>query len=708
MILNSNNINIATILPYKENYTFSKAQAAAIWVADFFKYSKFKKNNHIFGNTTKKDYLTNNYINIPISKKKSKFSSTTNEYCKYLIKHINTKNYDIIEIHNRPLVFKILKKSLSGKFILYFHNDPLSMKGSKTIDERLFLLNNVDKIIFVSKWTQRQFFQDIDEKLIHKTDIVYPSIHKSKKIFKKNKNIVFIGKLNESKGYDFFKEAIIKILDLHKDWKAYSIGDESRERPHIKHKRHFELGFLKHKKVLSFLNKAEIAVVPSRWEEPFGRTALESSSRACATIVSNRGGLPETTDHSLILYKLDSNELFKKINLLINNNKLRKKLQHDGFKNVKHITKTNSNLIDEIRSKLIHNFSLNLIRNKLRIINLYNLGQKLNHRLYNISIGKKFTNGFVRNGHDVLEISDRDFVKQSRTLTFKNVNNQFQEYLINTFKNYNPDFFIFGHTKNIQPNTLDIIKNNNKNLICSQWNEDPVMPSLDYSKKNIENIQIYSDLVDHNFITTHPDVLKQQKINIKNVHFFFIPVDRNIECFSVYKSRPAMDLFYAMSHGVNRATLKRGKIDDRIIFLDKLTKKMKNVNYDFYGFKNKEPIWGNQFYMALINSKMGLNLSRGLPTKYYSSNRIASLIGNGLLTFIDDKTMLTDIFNKGEIVTYNNINDLSEKINFYKNNDKKRISIAKKGKHKYFKLFNELKITKYIIDKSMGNLSNLF
>ena len=71
--MNSNNYNIkiATILPYKENYTFSKAQAAAIWVADFFKYSKFKKKNYIFGNTNKNDYLTNNYINIPISKKKS-------------------------------------------------------------------------------------------------------------------------------------------------------------------------------------------------------------------------------------------------------------------------------------------------------------------------------------------------------------------------------------------------------------------------------------------------------------------------------------------------------------------------------------------------------------------------------------------------------------------------------------------------------------
>jgi len=708
MISKNKNIKIATVLPYKENYTFSKAQAAAIWVADFFKYSKFKKNNHIFGNTLKKDYLTDNYINIHINNKKSKFTSTTSEYCNNLIGQINGKNYEIIEIHNRPLVFKILKKSLSSKFILYFHNDPLTMKGSKSIDERLFLLDNVDKIIFVSKWTQLQFFKNIDEKLLYKTDVIYPSIHKAKKIYKKNKNIVFIGKLNESKGYDFFKNAITKILDIHKNWKAYSIGDESRERPHINHKRHFELGFLKHKDVLKFLNKTEIAVVPSRWEEPFGRTALESSSRGCATIVSNKGGLPETTDYSLVLKKLSSNELFKKINFLINNKNKRKYLQVNGFKHVKHITKNNAYLIDEIRSKLIHSFSLNFIRNKLRIINLYNAGQKLNHRLYNISIGKKFTNGFIRNGHDVLEISDRDFIKYSRTLSFKNTNKQFQEYLVNTFKNYNPDFFIFGHTNNIEENTLKIIKNNNKNLICSQWNEDPVMPSLDYSKKNIDNIKIYSDLVDHNFITTHPDVLKKQKINIKNLHFFFVPVDKNIECFDVFKSRPAMDLFYAMSHGVNRATLKKGKIDDRIIFLDKLTKKMKNINYDFYGFKNKEPIWGNQFYMALINSKMGLNLSRGLPTKYYSSNRIASLIGNGLLTFIDKKTLLTDFFNKDEIISYDNISDLSDKINFYKKNDKKRISIAKKGKQKYFKLFNELKITNYIINKSFGNNTKLF
>ena len=703
------NIKIATILPYKENYTYNKAQAAAIWVCDFFKYSEFKENNFIFGNTDGKDYLTKNYINIKINNLKSKLSSSTSEYCKNFIEKNKDSNFDIIEIHNRPLVFNYLKPKLNSKFILYFHNDPLSMAGSRSTKERIKLLNEIDKIIFVSKWVQTRFFENLDKKLVNKTEIVYPSIHPEKKVYKKNKKIIFVGKLNESKGYDIYKHSVTRILDEFVDWKAYSIGDESRKRPVINHKNHQELGFMRHKKVLKFLNKSEIVVVPSRWEEPFGRTALESSSRACATIISNKGGLPETTDHCIILKKLDSNELYIQLKKLIVNTKLRKKIQANGFKNVKHLIKDNSKLIDIIRKNTLQKFSLNFIKNRLRIINIYNAGQKLNHRLYNISLGKKFTNGFIRNGHDVLEISDRDFIKQNRAISFtSNSSSVFQKYLIETFKNYNPDLLFFGHTKNINAETIKQFKSINKNLIISQWNEDPVMPSLDYSKTNIANILNYANLVDHNFITTDPSVINKNSNKLNNFHFFFVPVDKNIECFDVYKLNPTKDIFYAMSHGVNRATLKKGKTDTRINFLNSLIKKFDNINYDFYGFENKEPIWGNYFYKALVNSKMGLNLSRGLPTKYYSSNRIASLMGNGLLTFIDRKTQMNDFFNNNEIIFYDNIKDLSEKIKFYKKNEKSRIKIAKNGKKKYFRLFNEQKTTQYIINKSLGNKAYLY
>ena len=701
-------LKIATILPYKENYSVKKAAAASLWVYDFFKHSSLKKNNYIFGSTDAKDYLSNNYINIKIKDLKSKLTSTTNQYCNELIKKIDGKNFDIIEIHNRPLVFSLLKKKLNSNFIIYFHNDPLSMKGSKSAAERINLLNNVEKIIFVSEWVQKRFFIDLDKRLLNKTEVVYPSIHKQTTLLKKEKKIVFVGKLNPSKGYDIYRDSIIKILNEFANWKAYSIGDERRNKPNINHKNHIELGYLSHKEVLNFLCKAEIAVVPSRWEEPFGRTALEASSRGCATIISNRGGLPETSDHCIVLKKLDYINLYNEIKKLITTPNLRKDYQKKGFFNVKHVTKNNSLLIDDIRKSLFINYKLNFIKNKLKIVNIYNLGQKLNHRLYNISVGKKFTNGFIRNGHDVLEISDRDFIKQNRQLSFNTTSNRFQEYLIDTFKNYNPNMLFFGHTNNINLETLNTIKNLNKNIVISQWNEDPIMKSLKDSRSNIDKISFYGNIVDHNFITTHPSVFLKQNKNINNLHFMFIPVDKNIECFDVFKLNPRKDIFYAMSHGVNRATLKKGKNDSRIYFLNSLIKKINGINYDFYGFENKEPIWGDEFYNALTNSKMGLNLSRGLPTKHYSSNRIASLMGNGLLTFIDKKTYLNDFFNKGEIVFYSSLDDLANKILYYKKNDKIRKKIAYNGKKKYFKLFNETKISKYIIDKSFGNKAKLY
>ena len=707
MISKKNIHKIATILPYKESYTFGYASAVSLWVSEFFKNSKYKKNNFIYGNTLPGKYLTKNYKNIYLDSLKFRFQSTSNEYTEKLINKLNEEEFDIIEIHNRPLVLLKLMNKINARFIMYYHNDPLSMSGSKTISERNEIVNKVNKLIFISKWVKDRFFRGIDNKFLHKTEVIYHSVDRRKKTHKSN-YIVFVGKLNYSKGYDIYKDAIIKILDKYENWKALSIGSESRRNIYINHKQHKELGFINHKKTLEILDKSEIAVVPSRWEEPFGRVALEATACGCATITSATGGLSETNNYLINIKEIDSEKLYSKINLLIQNNNKRKELQKLSRQNIKHKISNNTNVIDLMRDSIFPKYQLNLLRKKLKIINLYNQGQKTDYRLYNISLGKKFTNGFIRNNHDVLEISDRDFIKNKRSiLNFESNRQLFQRHLIESFKNYNPDLFFFGHTNNINLSTLDELRSINKNIIISHWNEDPLMPDLKFSNKNIENIKHYVSLVDHNFITTDTSIVKN-KFKSKNFNFFFVPVDNNIERFNVYNLHPKNDIFYAMSHGVNRGVLKTGFEDNRIKFLEKLLKKIPNINHDFRGFNNKQPIWGNDFYDALINSKMGLNLSRGTPTKYYTSNRIASILGNGLLTFIDKKTQLSDFFNNEEVIFYNNIDDLASKIKFYNKNDRLRIKIAKNGKKKYFELFNGNKIAKHIVDISIGKKSSLF
>ncbi len=698
-------MKIASILPYKENYTLKGAGAVALWISNFVRDSEYKKNTYIIGSTKNKNYLTNNYINI--DNINSRLNSTTKEYSNKIINKIKNLNFDVLELHNRPIMVKEFFGKLNSKIILYFHNDPTTMKGAKSVNERIYLLKNVDKIIFISKWVKKKFFENLPNLSDNNTQIIYHSIDPIKKDTKKNKQIIFVGKLNESKGYDLYCKSMFKILDQYNDWCAISIGEEKRFQNFPTHKRHFNLGQIPHNKVLDYLSKSEIAVIPSRWEEPFGRTALEASSRGCATIISDTGGLPETTDYAIKLKKLDTKNIENEIIQLIKNEKLRKNIQIRSKNFVKHELKKNSQKIDLMRSSLFPFKRVNINGNKLRILNIYNLAQKLNHRIYNLSLGKKFTNGFIRNGHDVIEISDRDYVRQNKGINLLSFRDKFHNYLIETFKNYNPDLVIFGHSDNINYDILSDFRSINKKIIISQWNEDPLMKNLSDTSENVNKLKKFFPMVDHSFITTNPSVLKLSKKLTQNIHFFMTPVDKNIECFDVFKLKPENDVFYAMSHGVNRAILKEGKTDNRVIFLEKLIKKMDGIKYDFYGIGKQEPVWGNEFYKSLLNSKMALNLSRGEPTKHYSSNRIASLMGNGLLVFIDKKVKMSNFFNSNEIVSYDHIDDLSEKIKFYKKNDKSRIRIAKKGKEKYFKLFNEIKISKYIIDKSIGKKASL-
>ena len=190
---------------------------------------------------------------------------------------------------------------------------------------------------------------------------------------------------------------------------------------------------------------------------------------------------------------------------------------------------------------------------------------------------------------------------------------------------------------------------------------------------------------------------------VKSINSFYIPnpCDASFEVLDNYSKDCDNDLFFAMSHGVHRGQLKKGKIDDREIFIKKLVKLNKKITFDIYGMLNSQPIWAGDFINKVSNSSMGLNLSRGKPIKYYSSDRIAQLMGNGLLTFVDKETCLSDYFTKEEIVTYSDIDDLSYKLNKYKRDKRQCKRIAKNGKKKYFKYFNSTLVAEYIINQTL-------
>ena len=690
-------MKISILLPYKENFSAEYAGAVSLFVKDIVKNSKYFKSTFVYGNTKYKTPFLKSYKNIPL--KKSILESTSKNYVKEFLKIEEKINSDVIEIHNRPNYIKYLEK-YKKKIILYFHNDPLSMNGSKSVKDRLYLLNNIDKILFNSKWAQKRFFINIkNEKLLkQKTSICFQSTSRKKINFKKKKKIIsFIGKLNSAKGYDLFGKAIIKILDKYPDWKANVIGDELREKLFYKHKNLTIAGYTNHELVLNFLEKVSISVVSSRWEEPFGRTSLEAASRGCAVITSNRGGLPETTSESILLKTLSSLEIFKEIEKLILDKKRLKKIQILNYKNFKFDHKYISNLIDNIRSDLFPSSNILIKTNSIiKIMHITNFNDRFDGSLpYNT--GRRLNNGFIRNNHNVLAISDRDVVHNRTKLKDLYGNKSLQKKIINTFDNFKPNLIVLGHADKVSVETLDILRSKNKDLKICQWFLDPLSKHGPDHKNNKTRILEKMEFLDNTFLTTDP---KSLNFNVPNSYFIPNPCDHTFETLSNYNKSCNFDVFFAMSHGVHRGKLKVGKYDDREIFINKLITKNSSLSFDVYGMNDVQPIWGNLFLEKISNSYMGLNLSRGKPIKYYSSDRITQLIANGLLTFIDEKTYLNDFFTSKELIFYKNLDDLSYKLNKYKKDHKTGKKIAKAGKMKYFKYFNSNIVSDYIVSKT--------
>ena len=198
-------MKISILLPYKENFSPNYAGAVSLFVKDITNHSLYKNETYIFGNMDYKKTLLKNYINLELNKKFYKSSSKI--YVESFLDYEKKISSDIIEVHNRPNYIKFLKKDFKNKLILYFHNDPLTMNGSKKITERLYLINNIDKIIFNSNWSKNRFFVNLPNKelLSQKTSVCYQSASKTKINFKKKEKIIsFIGKLNKAKGYDLF------------------------------------------------------------------------------------------------------------------------------------------------------------------------------------------------------------------------------------------------------------------------------------------------------------------------------------------------------------------------------------------------------------------------------------------------------------------------------------------------------------------------
>ena len=410
------------------------------------------------------------------------------------------------------------------------------MDGSKTIDDRKNLLKNCYKIIFNSNWSKKRFLEGLENKFVNSDKLVvfFQSAKRNNISILKNKKMDYICREAEyGKRLWRFCKTIKKIQT------NILIGKQSNRRwkkreNNLKHKNANILGFLRHDKVLGIFKQTSIAVACSRWEEPFGRTSLEASANGCAVIITDKGGLPETVTNAKILKKLSTKNLEKTIIQLIENDKLRKRLQNLSLKNFYLTHQFITNKIDNFRSEklqIINKFNTKKKLENLRILHITNFNERLDGRLF-FNTGRRINNGFIRLGHSVLGFSDRDIQKYYKGFNdikgAKTLNNKLKK----TCYNYKPDLIVLGHADLISADQILELKEDYPNARFGQWFLDPLNKKGPDFERNKNRILDKIRVVDSTFLTTSPDVLNF----LKNENSFYIPnpSDKSFEILNNY------------------------------------------------------------------------------------------------------------------------------------------------------------------------------
>jgi len=316
---------ISILLPFKEGFSHKSFGSVSLYVKQINEYSKFLKNIKIYSHSRYQPFDKFNVKHLPKSISHLFFGKNYG-HTKSFIKCLNLKKKPkIIEVHNRPKsIFQISHFLPLSKKFLFYHNDPLSFKEYSTLKSRKELINICDKICFVSEYLKERFLKGLS--ISHndslKLQVIYngiePRIYNSS--LSKKQNIVFIGELSENKGFNIFLEAVEDICNDFKGWtvdiygKSKTFNHSSIKNPHV----HYH-GFLPNDKIIKELEKSSICVVPSVWNEPFGRVLLESINAGVATITSINGGLKEIASHFKVIKieNIDKKTIYNALKKLI-------------------------------------------------------------------------------------------------------------------------------------------------------------------------------------------------------------------------------------------------------------------------------------------------------------------------------------------------------------------------------------------------------
>lgn len=312
---------------------------------------------------------------------------------------------------------------------------------------------------------------------------------------------------------------------------------------------------------------------------------------------------------------------------------------------------------------------MNLHSSKLRIIHVCNFHYNRNGEKYD-TMDQKVHIGFCENGHYVYPFPVHDISRQLSWTNSKRFGaKQANQSLIETCKRIEPDLLLLGHSQSIEYSTLETIKNNHPKIKIAMWFCDWFNSNRAFK---YEFIYERLKLLDCFFATTSGSKLETFSSAKCQAHYLPNLTHPAIEKYRVFENESfEYDLVF---FGTDK------KDPERRETLSKINTNLSpHLKLGIFGSLGREPVYGAQKEHILSRSKAALNLTR-LPEemKWYSSDRIANIMGNGLLACTHASADLEEFYGPNTLLTYQNNDELIESLQDILTSDKWR-SVARNG-----------------------------
>ena len=278
---------IAVVLPARETFLLQKSGAVALCARDFQRFSGYGAGIDIWGAGVCE------YADAPYRRLEGWrrwWRRDRDAYAAALARAL--ADYALIEVQNRPYLIATLRKRLPrAKLALHLHNDPQSMDRSRSAGDRARLLADCDAIYCVSEFIRGRFLDGLADGE-GKVFTILNGVERPQAEVAKERLIAFTGRVSSIKGTGELVRAFLA-ADLP-GWRlAIAGGDPEGLLRGVTGGGIEILGQVSHAQAMALLGRAEIAAVPSAWDDPCPRAAIEALASGCALLTSRRGGLPE-------------------------------------------------------------------------------------------------------------------------------------------------------------------------------------------------------------------------------------------------------------------------------------------------------------------------------------------------------------------------------------------------------------------------------